>query len=97
MTCVNLRVRGVIVKSVPAAAAHSISGAAQRMRRSRQRRQDGLRSLRIELHETEVDALIEAGILEPVNRNEPNAVTDAVHQLLDRVLPRTPRHVLRPW
>ena len=34
------------------------TGAAERMRRHRQRRRDGLRCLMIELRETEVDALI---------------------------------------
>jgi Novel STAND NTPase 1 len=39
------------------------SPAAERMRRSRQRRRDGFRSLRIELHATEVEALVDAGFL----------------------------------
>jgi hypothetical protein len=38
-----------------------VSPATERMRRSRQRRRDGLRSLRIELRATEVEALIDAG------------------------------------
>jgi hypothetical protein len=36
------------------------TAAAERMRRHRQRRRDGLRCLMIELRETEVDALIES-------------------------------------
>ena len=36
----------------------SISPAAERMRRHRQRRRDGLRCLNVELRETEIDTLI---------------------------------------
>jgi hypothetical protein len=66
------------------------------MRRHRQRRREGLRSLRIELRETEVVALIESGWLEERSRNNPNAVVDAVHRLLDRVFSRMTRNVARP-
>jgi hypothetical protein len=45
-----------------------ISSAAVRMRRHRQRRREGLRSLTIELRETEIDALIWAGFLEDAER-----------------------------
>ena len=37
--------------------------AAERMRRHRQRRRDGLRCLMVELRETEIDALIGIGLL----------------------------------
>jgi hypothetical protein len=70
----------------PAPAAHSISGAAQRMRRSRQRRRDGLRSLRIELRETEVDALIESGFLDVRNRNDSSAVIHALYKFFEDIL-----------
>jgi SOS response regulatory protein OraA/RecX len=46
------------------------SAAAERMRRSRQRKRDGLRSLRIELRETEIDELIRSGFLERGSRND---------------------------
>ena len=38
------------------------SAAAERMRRHRQRRRDGLRCFMIELRETEIDALIRQGL-----------------------------------
>jgi hypothetical protein len=41
----------------------TLTGAAERMRRHRQRRRDGLRCLIIELRETEIDALIRNGLL----------------------------------
>jgi hypothetical protein len=44
------------------------------MRRHRQRRLDGLRSLTIELRETEVDALIRSGFLDKHSRNDSYAV-----------------------
>ena len=53
--------------------------AAVRMRRSRQRRRDGLRSLRIELRETEIDKLIRSGYLERSSRNDPNAVLGGLY------------------
>ena len=43
--------------------------AAERMRRHRQRQRDGLRCLTIELYETEVDALIQKGLLKAETRN----------------------------
>jgi hypothetical protein len=63
----------------------SISPAAARMRRHRQRRREGLRFLTIELHETEVDALIRSGYLQRDSRNEPNAVTQALYRVFDRI------------
>jgi hypothetical protein len=62
------------------------SPAAERMRRSRQRRRDGLRSLRIELHATEVEALIDAGFLDEACRDDPNAIINALYVFFDRVL-----------
>jgi hypothetical protein len=40
------------------------------MRRSRKRRRDGLRSLQIELRETELDVLARKGLLETDARND---------------------------
>jgi SOS response regulatory protein OraA/RecX len=73
-----------IKKAVPAT--RSISAAAQRMRRHRQRRRDGVRSLQIELRETEVDALIESGFLEERSRDDPNAVIRALYKFFDDIL-----------
>ena len=63
-----------------------ISAAAQRMRRHRQRRHDGLRCLKIELRETEIDELIRKGLLKSETRNDPRAVRDALYAHLDDTL-----------
>jgi hypothetical protein len=49
------------------------SAAAERMRAHRDRRRKGLRCIRIELRETEVDVLIRKGLLRPDARNDLNA------------------------
>jgi hypothetical protein len=64
----------------------SVSPSAARMRRHRQRRRDGVRSLQIELRETEVDALIDAGFLEEGDREDPNAIINALYSFSDRIL-----------
>jgi hypothetical protein len=69
-----------------------ISASALRMRRSRARRRDGLRLVQVLLRESEVNALIESGLLEERSRNNPNAVIDAVHRLFDRVFGRMTRN-----
>ena len=56
------------------------------MRRHRQRKREKLRSVRIELRETEVDALIEGGFLRDESRNDTNAVIIALYQFFDRML-----------
>ena len=66
------------------------SPAAERMRRHRERRRDGLRCLMIELRETEIDALVHRGLLKPVTRNDPSAVSEALYAFLDRTLGTTP-------
>jgi hypothetical protein len=55
------------------------------MRRSRRRRRDGLRSLRIELRETEIDKLIRSGHLERDSRDDPHAVLSAIYRVFDRI------------
>ena len=62
----------------------SRSAAAERMRRHRQRRRDGLRCLMIELRETEIDALIRNGLLQ--NRDDYNSIQSALYAFLDRAL-----------
>ena len=62
-----------------------MSAAAVRMRRHRARRRDGLRSLTIELHEREVDALIRSGVLEKGSRNDANAVAQALYRDFNRI------------
>jgi hypothetical protein len=49
------------------------------------------------LRETEVGALIASGWLEERSRNDPHAVTDALHRLFDRVFSRMTRNVSTPW
>ena len=66
----------------------TVSPAAERMRRHRERRRDGLRCLTIELRETEIDALICRGMLKADARNDPYAIRDALHEYLDHTLGR---------
>jgi hypothetical protein len=68
----------------------SISRAAERMRRHRQRRRDGFRCLNVELRETEIDTLIRRGLLNNEMRNEPGAIVDALYAFLDSTLGATP-------
>ena len=62
------------------------SAAAERMRRHRQRRRDGLRCLIIELRETEIDALIRKGLLTAENSHDYDSVQSALYAFLDRAL-----------
>lgn len=59
------------------------------MRLHRQRRRDGLRCLMIELRETEIDALIERGLLNSETRNDRGAVMEALYAFLDSTLGAT--------
>jgi hypothetical protein len=56
------------------------------MRRHRQRRRDGLRCLMIELRETEVDALIQKGLLPAEKRHDYGSVQLALYEFLDGAL-----------
>ena len=62
------------------------SSAAERMRRHRERRRDGLRCLTIELRETEIEALIRKGMLKVDARNDLDAICDALYAHLERTL-----------
>jgi hypothetical protein len=64
--------------------------AAERMRLHRERRRNGMRCLTIELHETEIDALIREGLLKSETRNDPSAVSDALYAFLDGTIGVTP-------
>jgi hypothetical protein len=59
------------------------SPAAMRMRRSRERRLEGLRCLRVELRATEIDALIRKGLLKSEARNERKAILQALYAFLE--------------
>jgi hypothetical protein len=73
--------------SIPELAARS--PAAERMRRHRERRRDGLRCLTIDLRETEVDALIRIGLLSAETRNDERAIVNALYAHFDRTLGST--------
>ena len=64
--------------------------AAERMRRHRERRRDGLRCLTIELRETEIDALIQRGLLDNERRRDPGAIINALYAFLDSTLGEAP-------
>ena len=70
--------------------ASRLSPAAERMRRHRERRRDGLRCLIIELRETEIDALIQRSLLNNETRNDPGAIIDALYAFLDDTLDAAP-------
>jgi hypothetical protein len=75
---------------ISAAATPTRSTAAERMRRHRERRRDGLRCLTIEIRDSEVDALIRKQLLKFETRNDPSAIIDALYAFLDRTLDATP-------
>ena len=60
--------------------------AAERMRRHRERRRDGMRCLWIELRDTEIDALVQRGLLKQETRHDQNAIADALYDHLERTL-----------
>ena len=65
------------------------SSAAERMRRHRKRRRNGLRCLIIELRETEITRLIRDGFLAAEARDDSSAVTRAFYEFLDRTVGAT--------
>jgi hypothetical protein len=62
------------------------TAAAERMRRHRQRRRDGLRCLIIELRETEIEMLIRKGFLKSEMHNDTSAIIDALYAHLESTL-----------
>jgi len=62
------------------------SPAAERMRRHRQRQRDGLRCLVVELRETEIDVLVQKGLLKADARNDARAVREALYRYFDCTL-----------
>jgi hypothetical protein len=62
----------------------SSSPAAQRMRRYRKQRKQGLRYIPIPLHETDIDALIRMRLLKEDERQDVEALQTAVLGLLYR-------------
>jgi hypothetical protein len=64
--------------------------AAERMRRHRQRRRDGLHCLVIELRDTEIETLIRKGLLKWETRNDRSAIIKALYAFFDRTLSSMP-------
>jgi hypothetical protein len=62
------------------------SAAAKRMRRHRERRREGLRCVTIELRETEIDVLVQKGLLKADARNNSRAVREALYRYFDSTL-----------
>jgi hypothetical protein len=67
------------------------SPAAERMRRHRKRRRDGLRCLVVELRETEIDELVRREFLTEHARNDRVALRQAFYAFLDQSLTTTRR------
>ena len=63
-----------------------VSSSARRMRLHRERRCDGMRCLMVELHDTEVNALVRRGLLKHETRHDRNAIADALYDHLERTL-----------
>ena len=60
--------------------------AAERMRRSRQRRRQGLACLTIEIKLTEIDELVRRGLVQEPEKNDYQAVLRGIYEHLDRTL-----------
>src|SRR5215472_12819878 len=60
--------------------------ATERMRRSRKRRRDGLRSYTIQLRDQEAEVLVRLGLLSPTERSNRNSVIKALHSFFDETL-----------
>jgi hypothetical protein len=63
------------------------SPSAERMRRARKRRRNGLRVIPFEIRDAEVSGLITRGLLEDVARNDPSEIARALGELFDAVPP----------
>jgi len=70
----------------PTAAPATRSAAAERMRRHRERRREGLRCLTIELRETEIVALARQGFLKTDARNDLRSIEMALYVFLEHAL-----------
>jgi hypothetical protein len=64
-----------------------LSPAAERMRRSRERRREGLRIVQFAVRDTEVDALVSHGLLDPARREDRASIARALGRLLDQIPP----------
>jgi hypothetical protein len=80
------RTAAEMTTNAPTTAPATRSAAAERMRRHRERRREGLRCLIIELRETEIDALARNGFLKADARNDPYAIEMALYEFIERTL-----------
>ena len=60
--------------------------AAERMRRHRQRRRDGLRCITFELRAAEIEALVRRGYLKEETRNDEMDIIEALYAHLENTL-----------
>jgi hypothetical protein len=70
----------------PTTALPTVSPAAKRMRRHRERRRNKLLCFRVELRETEIDRLVRMGFLDHSSRFDKVSVLKAFYIFLDRTL-----------
>jgi hypothetical protein len=64
--------------------------AAQRMRAHRERRRLGLRVVAVQVFESELDALVNKGLLAAETRNDARAIIQALHRHFEQTLASTP-------
>jgi hypothetical protein len=74
------------INNVTAKTVVTREAAAERMRRCRARRRAGYRCLTIEIHDTEIDALVHRGLLGVDERDQEGAVVDALSQYIEQTL-----------
>ncbi len=65
------------------------SRGAERMRRCRQRRRDGLRCCRLVLRDNEIKDLVRRGLLLASEQTNSNAIIKAMYEFFDRTLGRS--------
>jgi hypothetical protein len=78
------------IDSATATSCTARDAAAERMRRCRARRRAGYRCFTVELHNSEIDAFVSAGLLRAGERDDPDAVATALYSHLERTLSRSP-------
>jgi hypothetical protein len=81
-----MRRRDSPMTSGPVVESQMLSPAAERMRRHRNRRNKKMRCLIIEIRETEIESLINKGLLSLETRNDMAAIRDALYSYLDQTL-----------
>lgn len=83
----HLATLGACVDATPIAPVQSLpSPAAIRMRRTRERQRENKRVILCDISEVQIEAMVMAGFLDPVRRNDAAEVARGVGHLLDRVV-----------